>query len=213
MKPRNLGNNASQIKSCYWTLSGCHGRSFRICHENCLKRPLKEKSRWRHIRLANKSSLSRKPCIAYKKSIWNTKRKSWSVFQNPSWKSPEASVSGQFTMTSYPVGHKTSLSRKPCIPDKNLLLYAIRMQWALFQNLSWELPDVPHGGKVTMTSYPAYPAYHKTSLSIERNRDVMADLSETVMNISWSAPRRRNHDDVVSGWQWNLVISETVHHR
>jgi len=28
---------------------------------------------------------------------------------------------------------------------------------------------------------------------------------------AWSAPWRRNHDDVISGLQWNLVISETMH--
>jgi len=34
----------------------------------------------------NKTSLSRKPCIADKKLLWITIRKSWSLFQNLSWK-------------------------------------------------------------------------------------------------------------------------------
>jgi len=34
IKPRYLGNHALQIKSYYGTLSGSHGRSFRIRHEN-----------------------------------------------------------------------------------------------------------------------------------------------------------------------------------
>jgi len=34
-------------------------------------------------------------------------------------KSPEAPHGGGVTMTSYPVGNKTSLSRKPCIADKS----------------------------------------------------------------------------------------------
>jgi len=37
---------------------------------------------------------------------------------------------GEITMTSYPVGNKTSLSQKPCIPDKKLLWNAIRKSWS-----------------------------------------------------------------------------------
>jgi len=77
IKPRYLGNHASQIKSLYRTSSGSHGRSFIIHHENSPEAPLVEKSRWRHIRLVIKS---RKPCITYKKLLWNTIRKSGSLF-------------------------------------------------------------------------------------------------------------------------------------
>jgi len=73
MKPRYLGNHASQLKNYYGTLSGSHGRSFRTRHEN----------------------------------------------------SPGAPTGGEITMTLYPVGNKTSLSRKPCIPDKMLLWITI----------------------------------------------------------------------------------------
>jgi len=34
IKPRYLGNYATQIKNYYGSLSGSHGRSFRIRHEN-----------------------------------------------------------------------------------------------------------------------------------------------------------------------------------
>jgi len=34
----------------------------------------------------NKTSLSRKPYIRVKQLLWNAIRKSWSLFQNPSWK-------------------------------------------------------------------------------------------------------------------------------
>jgi len=34
-------------------------------------------------------------------------------------------------MTSYPACNKTSLSRKPCIPDKKLLLITIMKSWLL----------------------------------------------------------------------------------
>jgi len=39
------------MKNYYGTLSGSHGRSFRMRHVNCVKRLLAEKSRRRHIRL------------------------------------------------------------------------------------------------------------------------------------------------------------------
>jgi len=54
IKPLYLGNYASQIRRYYGSLSGSHGRSFRIRHENRAKRPLADKSRWHHIRLAIK---------------------------------------------------------------------------------------------------------------------------------------------------------------
>jgi len=43
IKPRYLGNHASQIKIYYGTLSGSRARSFRIRHKKRLKRPLAEK--------------------------------------------------------------------------------------------------------------------------------------------------------------------------
>jgi len=42
----------------------------------------------------------------------------------------------KITMTSYSACNKTSLPRKPCIPDKNLLWNAIGKSWSLFQNPS-----------------------------------------------------------------------------
>jgi len=38
---------------------------------------------------------------------------------------------GGLTMTSYPVGNKTSLSRKPCIADKKILWITIMKSWSL----------------------------------------------------------------------------------
>jgi len=38
---------------------------------------------------------------------------------------------GGLTMTSFPVGNKTSLSRKPCIADKKLLWITIMKSWSL----------------------------------------------------------------------------------
>jgi len=46
---------------------------------------------------------------------------------------------GGLTMTSYPVGNKTSLSRKPYIADKKLQWNAVRKSWSLFRNPSCEI--------------------------------------------------------------------------
>jgi len=82
--------------------------------KNCVKHPLTEKSRWRHIRFAI-TSLSRKPFIKAKKLLWNAIRKSFWLFQTPSWKNTCGALGGGLTMTSYPVGNKSLLSRKPCM--------------------------------------------------------------------------------------------------
>jgi len=54
IKPRYLKNHASQIQIYYGTLSGNHGRSFRIRHEKLREAPLAEDWRWRHVRLSIK---------------------------------------------------------------------------------------------------------------------------------------------------------------
>jgi len=48
----------------------------------------------------------------------------------------EAPPGGDNTITLYPVCNNTSLSRKPCIADKKLLLNAFMKSWSL-SNLSW----------------------------------------------------------------------------
>jgi len=52
-------------------------------------------------------------------------------------------------MTSYPIGNKTSLSRKPCIPDKKLLLNSISSFGICHENVR----AAPPGGGLMMTSY------------------------------------------------------------
>jgi len=51
---------------------------------------------------------------------------------------------GEITMKLYLTCNKTSLSRKPCIPDTKLLWNAIRKSWSLFQNpscnMAWSAP-------------------------------------------------------------------------
>jgi len=81
--------------------------------------------------VGNKTSLSRKPCIADKKLLWNASGSHGSSYRIRHGKLPETPPSGGLTMTSCPVGNKTSLSQKPCIADKKLLWITIMKSWSL----------------------------------------------------------------------------------
>jgi len=48
---------------------------------------------------------------------------------------------------------------------------------------------------------------------MDRNQEVMVALSEPVIKRTCCASWRRNHAEVISGLQKNLVISETMHPR
>jgi len=93
----------------------------------------------------NYTLLSRKPCNADKKLLWNAIGKSWSIFQNPLCKIAWSAPGREITMTSYPAFNKTSFSWKPCIPDKKLLWNTIRKSSSLFHNPSckivWSSPQ------------------------------------------------------------------------
>jgi len=136
IKPRYLGNHASQIKSYYTTLSGSHGRSSRIRHKNRLKRPLAEKSWWRHIRLAIKPSYLGNHASQIKSYYGTLSGSHGRSFRMLNEKSSEALPSGEITMTSYPPCNKTSLSWKPCILYEKLIWNSISKSWSLFQNPS-----------------------------------------------------------------------------
>jgi len=82
IKPRYLGNHASRIKIYYGTLSGSHSRSFRISYENVRAAPLGGVQTMTSYPVGNKTSLTRKTCIANKKLLWNAIRRSRSRFQN-----------------------------------------------------------------------------------------------------------------------------------
>jgi len=143
IKPRYLGNHASEIKSYYWSLSGSHGRTFRIRHEKSREAPLAENSWWRHIRLAIKPRYLENHA-SEKKSYWKILSGSDGRFiicrhENK----PEAPPSGEFTTTSYPPCNKTSLSGKPCIPDKKLMWNTISKSRSHFLNLSWKFALSP----------------------------------------------------------------------
>jgi len=154
-------NPISQIKSYYGLLSGSHARSFTIHHEKWREAFPGEEITMTSYAVGNKTSLSRKPCIADKKLLWNAIRKSW--------KMRAASPSGGLTMTTYSVCNKTSLSRKPCILDN----------------------------KVTIDYYKA----------------VIDALSESVMKNCVQRPLAENWQRHRFRFQLNLVISETIHPR
>jgi len=91
-------------------------------------------------------------------------------------------------MTSFPVGNNTSLSRKPCIPDKSYSGTLSGSHDRSFTIRHEKLPEAPPSGEITMTSYPVS---NKTSLSrkpsipnkvtMERYQEVMIALSQSVM--------------------------------
>jgi len=108
-------------------------------NKNILKRPLAEKSRWRHIRLAmehrylgNHASQMK----SYEGTLLGSNGRFITIRHE---NSPEAPPSGEMTMTSNSPCNKTSLSRKPCMPDKKIIWNTISKSWSLFQNLSWKI--------------------------------------------------------------------------
>jgi len=133
IKLRYLGNHAWQLKRYYGSLSWSHGRSFRIRQKKSRNAPLANKSRRRHIRRAIKPRyLGNYACIPDKKV---TMERYQEVMVTLTKSAMETCVpGGGQMMTSYPVCNKTSLSWKPCIPDKTLglLWNAIRKSWSLF---------------------------------------------------------------------------------
>jgi len=98
--------------------------------KNRVERPLAEKLWWRHIRLAikhlylgNHASQTK----SYNGTLSGSHGRSSRIrYKN----SPEAPPCGGLTMTSCPVGKKTSLSRKPCIADTKLLWITIMKSWS-----------------------------------------------------------------------------------
>jgi len=108
-------------------------------NKTCAKRPLAEKSLWRHFRLAIKPRYLRNHASQFKNYYRTLSGSHGLSFKIRHENSSEAPPGGEITMTSYPVGNKTSLTRTPCIPDKKLLWSAIRKSWSLFQNPSYKI--------------------------------------------------------------------------
>jgi len=162
-KPRYLGNLASKVTNCYRTLSGSHGRFFRISQEKSPEAPLSGEITMTSYPACNKTSLSRKPCIPDKKLICNTISKSWSLFQNPSWK----------IAWSAPLAEKSRwceirLSMKPRYLGNHVshMKSYYGTLWGghgrCFRNRHEKSPKAPPSGEMTMTSYPVD---NETSLS------------------------------------------------
>jgi len=128
IKSRYLRNHTSQIKFTMERYQEVMVTLSEIVMKNRIKRPLADKSRWRHIPLEIKPR-NLGNYASQKKSYFGTLSGSHGrSFKIPHEKSSEAPPGGEITMTSYLVVDKTSLSWKPCIPDKRL-----------YGSLSWSL--------------------------------------------------------------------------
>jgi len=126
IKPRYLGNHASQIK-----VTMEHNQEVMVAlsesvMKNRVKRPLASKSRWRLIWLAIKARYLGNHVLQIKSYFWSLSGSNGHSFRIHHKKSPEAPPDGEIMMTSYPAGNKTSLYLKPSIPDKKLLWNTMR---------------------------------------------------------------------------------------
>jgi len=118
-KTRYLGNHASQIKVTIERYQEVIIALSESVIKNPLKRPLAKKSRWRHIRLPIKprylGNHASQIQSCYGTPSGNHSRSFRVRQENPHGAPP----GGEIMMTSYPACNKTSLPRKPCIPDKS----------------------------------------------------------------------------------------------
>jgi len=109
-----------------------------------------------HIRLAIKPRyLGKSHASQIKSYIWTLSESHGRSYSIRQVKSPEAPPGGEITMTSYPACNKISLSRKPCIVDKELLWNTIRKLWSFSRIRHVKSPEAPSDGGLTMTSYTA----------------------------------------------------------
>jgi len=115
------------------------GHYFRFRQQNLCKTPPSGEIMMTSYPACNKTALSRKPCFPDKKLLWSLSGSHDHSFRIRHEKSPETPPGKKITVTSYPACNKTSLSQKPCVPDKKLLWNAIRKSWSLFQNPSWKI--------------------------------------------------------------------------
>jgi len=106
-------------------------QSYRIRHGKSPETPPGGKITMTSYPACNKTSLSRKPCIPDNNLLWTLSGSHGRSFRICHEKSRETLPGGRLTMTSCPVGNKTSLSRKPCIADKKLLWITIMKSWSL----------------------------------------------------------------------------------
>jgi len=134
-------------------------------------------------------------------------------------KLPEAPPCGEIRMTPYLVGNKTLLSRKPCIRDEKLLRNVIRKYGRFIGIRQENLPEVLPSGEITIRHiclaikprYLGNYASQNTKLLMNAIRKYWSLFQNQSRKFAWSAPLRRNHDDVISDLQYNLVVSETMH--
>jgi len=164
IKPRYLRNHASQIKSYYGTLSGSHGRFFRIRHKKLRAVPPSGEIPMTSYPVGNETSLSRKPCIPDEKLLWNAIRKSWSLFLNFATMMVALSESIIKICLKRPLAKK-SRWRHIRLAIKSRYLGNHASQIKSYYGTLWgshgrsfrihqeKLPEAPPGGEIAMTWY------------------------------------------------------------
>jgi len=106
IKLRYLASHASQIKIYYVILSGSHGRSFRICHENSPKAPPGGEITMTSYPPCNKTLLSQNHVSQIKSYYGSLSGSHGRSFKIRHEKSRETPHGDQITMTSYPACKK-----------------------------------------------------------------------------------------------------------
>jgi len=157
--------------------------------KNCLKRPLGEKSRWRHIRLAIKPRYLGNHAWQLKSYYTTLSESHGRSFRIRHERSPGTPPSGEITMKSYPVSNTISLSRKPCTITKKLLYNCIRKSWSLFQNHvmknRFERPLVEklpwRNIRLAIKPLISETVHRRLNVTTERYQEVILALSESVM--------------------------------
>jgi len=188
IKPRYLGNHASQMKSYNGTRSGSHDHFFRI-PPLMTSYPAWNKnivlSETIHPRQNISMERNQEVMVALSESVIKNRLKR-SLAEKSRWH--------HIRLTIKP--------RKSCISDKKLLWNAVRKSWSLFQNPvmknrverplitsypAWshkKSPEAPPGGEIMMTSNPVNiktslsrkPCIADKKVTMERYQEVMVAL-------------------------------------
>jgi len=119
-------------KSYYGSLSGSHSRCFRIRHEKSRELPPGGEITMTSYLACNKTSVSRKPCIADKSTMDHYEENMVALSESVVKKCVQCSLAEAWRWCHVrPVGDKTSLSLKPCMVAEKLLWITVMNSWSL----------------------------------------------------------------------------------
>jgi len=143
------------MKCFHRTLSGSHGRSFRICHEISLEAPLSEKITITLYLACNKTSYLGNHASRIESYFVSLSESHARFFRLRPAQSSEAPLGEEFMMTSYLACNKTLLSQKPCTPEKSCSGTLAGSYGRYFRIRHEKSREAPPGDQIPMTSYPA----------------------------------------------------------